>query len=130
MAESSDAMSGTEGTDGYPLVERITTWGTALGAAVQRIPKSVHIILLLLVILVPLALLIQYELRTSHMQARFLSAYASELTYETEAGASASIRFPSTGPFNQRLGYVSAPAMIDSLTHDGRLRYQRAGPCV
>ena len=120
MADFSDATSGTKRTDGYPLVERMAAWGTALGAAMRRIPTSIRVIVLVLVILVPLALLLRYELRTSHLQARFLSAYASELTYETEAGASASIRFPATGPFNQRLGYVAAPAMIDSLTQDGR----------
>lgn len=120
MAESSDAMSGTEGTDAYPWVERVTAWGTTLGAAMQRIPRAVWVVGLLLVILVPLALMLRYELRTSHLQARFLSGYAAELTYQAEDGASASIRFPATGPFNQRLGYVAAPAMIDSLTQDGR----------
>jgi membrane peptidoglycan carboxypeptidase len=46
-----------------------------------------------------------YELRTSALQALFLSQFTAKLSYELAAGPSTSIVFPHAGPFDDRRGY-------------------------
>jgi membrane peptidoglycan carboxypeptidase len=62
---------------------------------------------------------IVYELRTSRLQARYLSRAASEISFRMEPGPSSSFRFPRSGPYDERLGYTFLPACIDSLTSQG-----------
>lgn len=57
-----------------------------------------------------------WEVRTSTVQAHYLSRWAARLTYRVEPGASAAIRFPRTGPFDKRLGYTGIPDFVDRLT--------------
>lgn len=120
MRDFSNLIFGKEPVDGYPVVKRLSSWDRALNAGIRRIPTSVKIVVPVLVVLLPLVLLLRYELGTSHLQSHWLSSYTADLTYQTEAGPSASIRFPTRGPFNERLGYVAAPVAIDSLTQPGR----------
>ena len=56
------------------------------------------------------------EMRTSVGQAVILSNWAGAMTYEVQAGPSSRIRYPEHGPYNERLGYSSLPAMIEGLT--------------
>ncbi len=59
------------------------------------------------------------ELRTSELQARELARLAREARFSVEPGASPSIRFPSTGPYDQRLGYTSLPEFTARLSASG-----------
>lgn len=70
----------------------------------------------LLGLLAAAALLINNELHSSQWQARYLSKLASELTFTLEAGPSPSIRFPQSGPYNERLGYSAIPEFTQRLT--------------
>ncbi|GAA3970572.1 transglycosylase domain-containing protein [Allohahella marinimesophila] len=60
-----------------------------------------------------------FEARTSWLQARLLPDYARSLSFDLEEGPSDRIRFPVQGPFDQRLGYVNLPAMLDRLQTNG-----------
>lgn len=60
-----------------------------------------------------------FEARTSWLQARLLPDYARSLSFGLEEGPSGNIRFPAHGPFDQRLGYVQMPAMLDRLQAHG-----------
>jgi hypothetical protein len=55
------------------------------------------------------------ELESSELQARYLSSLGRELTYRLEPGLSDQIRFPATGPYDQRLGYVDLPQYVERL---------------
>ena len=56
------------------------------------------------------------ELRTSRLQARYLSRLGHELTFRAEPGPSPSIRYPGSGPYDHRLGYVELPAYLERLS--------------
>lgn len=62
-----------------------------------------------------IALLI-FELKTSWLQARYLSKIAHRLTYKLGPGPSPSIQFPQTGPYDQRLGYATLGKYLNKLT--------------
>jgi len=62
--------------------------------------------------------LIYDEMRTSNMQAKWLSWYGRHITFEMEPDASPTIRFPKFGPYNERLGYSYLPYYIKSLQAD------------
>ena len=65
------------------------------------------------------------ELRSSQWQARRLSELGRELTFKLEPGASAAIRFPKSGPYDERLGYSKIPAFTQYLLkHDYRIMQQ------
>lgn len=55
------------------------------------------------------------ELESSELQARYLSSLSKELTYRLEPGLSDQIRFPATGPYDQRLGYIDLPQYVERL---------------
>jgi membrane peptidoglycan carboxypeptidase len=59
------------------------------------------------------------EVRTSWLQSELLSRAARRLTFGVEQGPSESIRFPTTGPYDQRLGYVELPAFLERLQAQG-----------
>ncbi|NQD91328.1 penicillin-binding protein [Pseudomonas sp. CrR25] len=61
------------------------------------------------------ALLLAYELRTAHFQARYLSHYAADLSYRVQPGASPAIVYPKDGPFDKRLGYAYLPLLLERL---------------
>lgn len=61
------------------------------------------------------------EARTSRLQAKELSRYASTLTFSLEPGPSNRIVFPQHGPFDTRLGYTQLPELQNRLTHRGYL---------
>ena len=74
------------------------------------------------VVLFALALgvwVIARELRTSELQARELSRIAREATFAVEDGPSPSIRFPSGGPYDERLGYTQIPDFVARLSAAG-----------
>ena len=59
------------------------------------------------------------EVRTSWLQSELLSRAARGLTFRVAPGPSEAIRFPSTGPYDQRLGYVQLPGFVERLRAQG-----------
>ncbi len=59
------------------------------------------------------------EIRTSGVQALVLSHVAGALTYRVEAGASPTVQFPRSGPYDERLGYTRVPGFVERLEAAG-----------
>lgn len=59
------------------------------------------------------------EARTAEWQSRLIADWSTKLGFAVEPGPSDAIRFPSQGPFDQRLGYVGLPEFIRRLTSQG-----------
>lgn len=55
------------------------------------------------------------EIRTSKMQAEWLTWYGQHIKFSPNPGPNASLRYPSFGPYNQRLGYSYTPYFIKAL---------------
>jgi membrane peptidoglycan carboxypeptidase len=73
------------------------------------------------VVLVTFAIfkIIQQEITTSKYQARYLSEIAGELRFKLERGRNDAMRYPSYGPYDQRLGYTLIPDSIVRLEKAG-----------
>ncbi len=65
------------------------------------------------------ALFVWREAQTSGLQARKLSRYAAALVHEMAPGPAEAIRFPTHGPFDQRMGYTRIPAFVAGLQAHG-----------
>jgi membrane peptidoglycan carboxypeptidase len=64
--------------------------------------------------------IVQIEIDTSRLQARYLSELTRDIGFTVEAGPSHNIRFPTTnGPYDMRLGYAQLPAFADRLQQRG-----------
>ena len=94
--------------------------------AIRKWGKWLLLISLFGLLLVLVAGLVSNELRTSQWQARYLSELGRELTFKLEPGPSPSIRFPESGPYDERLGYSRLPAFSQSLTTQDYLLTQQA----
>lgn len=77
------------------------------------------LLIVLLVGLTALAILVADEIHSSRLQARYLARYAADLNYGVVEGASDAIRFPTHGPFDQRMGYVDLPLITQRLAERG-----------
>jgi len=55
------------------------------------------------------------ELLSSTLQARYLSSLSSQLSFAVEPGPSPLIRYPTTGPYDRRFGYVELPSFLQRL---------------
>jgi membrane peptidoglycan carboxypeptidase len=73
----------------------------------------------LLVALAILAKLCQIEIETSRLQARYLSELTRDVDFTLADGASPNIRFPTNGPYDERLGYALLPSFQQRLTARG-----------
>jgi membrane peptidoglycan carboxypeptidase len=82
---------------------------------VPRMPSSFIVALLMLT----MPELIAAEFSTSGLEAVLFSAAAKELSFRPQPGPSTSIRFPHSGPYDQRLGYEQLPAFISQLRAAG-----------
>ena len=60
-------------------------------------------------------LFLRDELPASTLQARYLSELGSHISFVVEPGPSPLIRYPRTGPYDLRLGYVGLPSFIQRL---------------
>ncbi|HYG89394.1 MAG TPA: transglycosylase domain-containing protein [Azospirillum sp.] len=58
------------------------------------------------------------EMRTSRLQARLLSPYAKEMSFALRDGPNPAARYPTVGPYNERLGYSALPGYLKALTDD------------
>jgi hypothetical protein len=56
------------------------------------------------------------EVRTSYLQSRLLSRWAADMKFTVRPGPSEDIRFPRSGPYDERLGYAQLPAFIEALS--------------
>ncbi|RQM45900.1 glycosyl transferase family 51 [Paraburkholderia bannensis] len=78
------------------------------------------VIVALLAAIVILARIVQIEIDTSRLQARYLSELTRDIGFTVENGPSHSIRFPTTnGPYDTRLGYAQLPMFTDRLAQRG-----------
>jgi len=59
------------------------------------------------------------ELRTSWVESLVLSGLARQLRYSVEPGPSSAIRYPTHGPYNDRLGYAKLPDFLARLEQSG-----------
>src|SRR6266567_2917139 len=73
-----------------------------------------HIILLICLALLGVA--VYLESRTSYLEALLFSYLNSGMNVALQPGPSESIRFPKSGPYDERLGYSAMPDFIASLT--------------
>jgi membrane peptidoglycan carboxypeptidase len=55
------------------------------------------------------------ELPSSTLQARYLSTLGSQISFAVEPGPSPLVRYPRTGPYDLRLGYVALPNFLQRL---------------
>ncbi|SEB13262.1 transglycosylase domain-containing protein [Paraburkholderia sartisoli] len=69
-----------------------------------------------LLALVVVARLCQIEIETSRLQARYLSELTRDVGSTPGEGVSHSIRFPTHGPYDERLGYALLPSFQQRLT--------------
>jgi len=76
--------------------------------------------------LLVLAGIAAYELIASPFQAMLLADYAKRLSYQSAPGPSDRIRFPTSGPYDIRLGYVGLPDFRKRLEARGYLVSQQA----
>jgi membrane peptidoglycan carboxypeptidase len=66
------------------------------------------------------------ELRSSELQARHIADYAKKLKFWLAAGPSEAIRFPASGPFDERMGYANLPVYLKKLGAAGFAVTQQA----
>src|SRR5471032_1710243 len=87
----------------------------------KKLLRSVKFFILVAILLLMAAgvYFVADELRTSRLQARYLSRLGHELTFRIAPGPSPSIRFPQTGPYDHRLGYAELPAYLERLRARG-----------
>lgn len=96
-------------------------WTAAYSRFEDRLERWARRLKLALAILLSFGLagVVVWELRTSGLQAHFLSRYVRTLTYRVEPGASDAIRFPAAGPYDARLGYSRLPDFVERLAAAG-----------
>jgi membrane peptidoglycan carboxypeptidase len=91
-----------------------------------------QLLLFLLILASVTGWLVINELHSSQFQAHYFSDIASGLRYKLENGISSSIRFPKSGPYDERLGYSKIPDYTKLLTaHEFRVSEQaRMSPAL
>ncbi|MFT3760603.1 transglycosylase domain-containing protein [Thauera sp.] len=107
---NSDAEAPAVQETAAPIVRRRLRPWRLFGAA---------LFILVLVTLVAGAVLLVHELHSSRLQAREISRFAAKLDYQRVAGSSDARRYPTHGPFDQRLGYTELPDFIERLQARG-----------
>ena len=60
-----------------------------------------------------------WEMRTSYFQSALFTRLAAGLRFAVKDGPSEAIRFPKSGPYDERLGYIALPEFVNSLTARG-----------
>ncbi|HLI11395.1 MAG TPA: transglycosylase domain-containing protein [Alphaproteobacteria bacterium] len=73
---------------------------------------------------------IQLEAKTSYLQSLLFTRLTQGMTFKVADGPSADIRYPRTGPYDERLGYTALPSFITALDahHFGIERQARLSP--
>jgi membrane peptidoglycan carboxypeptidase len=71
------------------------------------------------------------ETNLPYLQSLFVSRAVTDMTFELGAGKSPAIRFPKSGPYDQRLGYIALPSMIQRLSQNFDIERQaRQSPAL
>src|SRR5437016_5617370 len=93
----------------------------SLLASVSRWKKPVRWLLVGLVVVLAVGVIYRVadELQTSRLQAEWLGKPASEVHFKVEPGRSDAIRFPGSGPYDERLGYGLIPQFVERLRPQG-----------
>jgi len=114
--ESPDAQTGPGSPDRTGTGKRPKS-----GRRRVRVKNNVllGIFALALVLLIAVSAALVYELRTSRLQARYLTRLAAACSYQLEPGPSPAIRFPAGSPHDERAGYSSLPAFVERLAGTG-----------
>jgi hypothetical protein len=92
-----------------------TSIGRVLGRALLRCIG----ILRWTVMLAVLALIgwgVNYEMKTSYLEAWIFTRIDRDMSFAPQPGPSDSIRFPTHGPYDERLGYVAVPQFVSALS--------------
>lgn len=85
------------------------------------------VFLLLLLIAIGVGIyFLNKELQSSKYQAQYLSDISKNLKYKVKKGKSNAIRFPTTGPHDERLGYSQIPDFTRRLTSRGFILTEQA----
>jgi membrane peptidoglycan carboxypeptidase len=84
-----------------------------------RVPHWVGAVLTYIILAAAVSALAVWEIRTSWIQSRVLSRFARGMNYTLAPGPSRSLVFPTTGPYDERLGYVELPHFVDTLVSQG-----------
>ena len=80
---------------------------------------TIYIVIVGIIVCLAIAQLIRMEVKTSRLQAYYLSAISQQLGFSLNKGPSTSIRYPEYGPYDQRLGYTLIPEVIKRLEKTG-----------
>ncbi len=80
---------------------------------------TVYIVVGLVLVGFAIFKVIQQEIETSKYQARYLSGIARQIRFKLNPGSSNTVRYPSYGPYDQRLGYTLIPDSIARLEKAG-----------
>lgn len=86
-------------------------------AAENRLPRIFWIVPVLIAIgmMAFVVSLLRDEMRTSKIQAEWLTWYAQRATFALQDGPNPALRTPTYGPYNNRLGYSYIPYFVKSL---------------
>jgi len=63
--------------------------------------------------------LVLIELRSSWVQSLVFTAISNRMTFKPALGPSGAIRYPRTGPYDERLGYSRIPEFVERTSHQG-----------
>ena len=73
-----------------------------------------------------LVTVVYIEGNSSFLQSQLLSGYAARLGYGVQEGSAAAVHYPTRGPFDERLGYVRLPVVLERLQARGMRLEQQA----
>jgi membrane peptidoglycan carboxypeptidase len=96
------------------------------GGALFRRPARRWLWPLAILLALAAAAIAAYELIASPLQAQFLARYGERLKFWLADGPSDSIRFPTAGPHDIRLGYAALPDFVKRLQQAGFTVTQQA----
>ncbi|MCP5160844.1 MAG: penicillin-binding protein [Hahellaceae bacterium] len=86
-----------------------------LTAKKRRRYKKIRAIFLITLLLAAIITLVIYEVRTSRLQAALLPNIAQSLSWTLNQGSNPHVRYPVSGPFDRRMGYVDLPVFLQRL---------------
>jgi membrane peptidoglycan carboxypeptidase len=86
---------------------------------IGQMQRPLKIAIALLLPISFLVIFVRWELQSSRLYSRYLAGLARRLTFWVEPESSPSIRFPSVGPYDERLGYANIPRFIKKLHAKG-----------
>lgn len=71
------------------------------------------------IVVVVLGVLAVTEFKTFSIEARYLSRFAQKLSFSVKPGPNPYLRFPTYGPYDERLGYTQMPGFLKNLRTQG-----------